>query len=319
MDMRYEAFCFADRVFYDTPSRLDGEQGRFEVVDRTLPDGWAQADQDTWVVLRPAGCEPRMQGWKVHVSAGLDNAEKVLNVAWEYCVANDVSFKFLRSRQVLIAQNSKYAPRGSSGKLVTIYPRDDGELRRVLDDLSVALDGEHGPYVLSDLRWGAGPLYVRYGGFLGQMCPGPNGELVPAIARADGTLIPDERKPVFEVPSWVTPPGFFAPHLAARLRHDAPEDFPYAIERVLHFSNGGGVYVAERRADGVRVVLKEARPYAGLDNDGSGRRSPRWNGSPGSRGCLGCTTPSSCGSTISSSSSSSRAGRSTGGSCRTTR
>ena len=26
-------------------------------------------------------------------------------------------------------------------------------------------DGRAGAYILSDLRWGSGPLYVRYGGF----------------------------------------------------------------------------------------------------------------------------------------------------------
>jgi serine/threonine protein kinase len=35
----------------------------------------------------------------------------------------------------------------------------------------------------------------------------------------------------------------------------------------MHFSNGGGVYLADRQTDGKQVVLKEARPYAGLDRD----------------------------------------------------
>jgi serine/threonine protein kinase len=40
------------------------------------------------------------------------------------------------------------------------------------------------------------------------------------------------------------------------------------VTGALHFSNGGGVYVA-RRDDGTEVILKEARPLAGLDRDGT--------------------------------------------------
>src|SRR5690606_28945558 len=40
-------------------------------------------------------------------------------------------------------------------------------------------------------------------------------------------------------------------------------------ENVLHFSNAGGLYLAKDRRDGTTVVLKEARPYAGLDGTGA--------------------------------------------------
>ena len=43
---------------------------------------------------------------------------------------------------------------------------------------------------------------------------------------------------------------------------------PYAIDRVLHFSNGGGVYLARDTRTGEAVVLKEARPHAGVDARG---------------------------------------------------
>ncbi|MFI6595723.1 hypothetical protein ACIBHX_05700 [Nonomuraea sp. NPDC050536] len=36
-----------------------------------------------------------------------------------------IAFKFLRGPSVLVMVNSKAASRASSGKLVTIYPRDD--------------------------------------------------------------------------------------------------------------------------------------------------------------------------------------------------
>lgn len=49
--------------------------------------------------------------------------------------------------------NSKAMSRGGGGKLVTVYPRDDDEFRRCLEDLGRELEGVEGPYVLSDVRY----------------------------------------------------------------------------------------------------------------------------------------------------------------------
>ncbi len=64
-------------------------------------------------------------GWKIHISSCGEQAERVLDATWEYCTANRLAFKFLRGRRIMTMQNSKYALRGSSGKLVTIYPEDE--------------------------------------------------------------------------------------------------------------------------------------------------------------------------------------------------
>ena len=37
----------------------------------------------------------------------------------------------------------------------------------------------------------------------------------------------------------------------------------------MHFSNGGGVYLGRDPRTDTEVVLKEARPHAGLDADGA--------------------------------------------------
>src|SRR6266566_1312953 len=165
-------------------------------------------------------------------------------------------------------RNAKYAPRGASGKVVTVYPTDEAACERILAELDAMLDGAPGPYILSDLRYGTGPLYVRYGGFTERYCPGPRGEMVPAIENPAGELVPDPRSPVFTVPPWVRLPGFLAPHLAAR-NSMTIAGLPYEVEQALHFSNGGGVYAAVDKRTGERVILKEARPHAGLAADGS--------------------------------------------------
>jgi serine/threonine protein kinase len=65
----------------------------------------------------------------------------------------------------------------------------------------------------------------------------------------------------------VTLPGFLAPQLAAR-NAVTVDDLPYTVERVLHFSNGGGIYLGRDSRTGERVVLKEGRPHSGLDARG---------------------------------------------------
>ncbi|RSN58540.1 serine/threonine protein kinase [Amycolatopsis sp. WAC 04182] len=265
MDVRYEAYCFADPLFFDEQRENGDAADDFASLLPAPEAGWRTGVRGVWRLLHPVARNLPLQGWKIHVSAGLGNAERVLVKVHEHCVEHEVSYKHLRSRGTLLARNSKYAPRDGSGKLLTLYPADNNELERVLAELSAKLDGEPGAYILSDLRYGAGPLYVRYGGFAEQWVE-LDGKRVLAVRKPDGTLVPDKREPTFSVPDWVTIPEFLAPHLAAR-KSGGADQFPYQVKSSLHFSNGGGVYLADRKSDGEGVVLKEARPFAGLDRD----------------------------------------------------
>jgi hypothetical protein len=263
MDKGYEAYCMVNPAFYDAMHSENTAGVSFTTAARPLSDGWNRHEQDDWFVFRTGRTVLPPQGWKIHVSACLDNAERILEAVWDYCVPRGIDFKFLRSPAALLARVSKYAPRGYSGKLVAIYPADDAACETVLRELGEILDGEPNPYILSDLRWGNGPLFVRYGGFAMRYCVS-DGQTVPAIADDTGTLVPDRRGPVFHLPEWLPLPEFLAPHLAAR-NAVTMTDLPYTVEQVLHFSNGGGIYLGEDTRTGEKVVLKEARPHAGLD------------------------------------------------------
>ncbi|MFH7595577.1 class III lanthionine synthetase LanKC [Streptomyces racemochromogenes] len=261
------AYCRAGVPFYDHPpaSRAGAP---FPATERPAPTGWRRAQAANWVYLSPEDAHLPDQGWKIHVSATPTDAAEVVDKVWDYCLSRSVAFKFLPSPRVHQSTNGKYAPRGSSGKLVTIYPVDADALRTVLDELDPVLGAHRGPHILSDLRWRQGPLYLRYGGFTRRECLAENGERTPAVARPDGTLVPDERTPVFTVPAWAPVPDFVAAQIeAGRATGDEPA-FPYGIEKALHYSNGGGIYLATDNATGRRVVLREARPMAGLDGAG---------------------------------------------------
>ncbi|ACU73103.1 serine/threonine protein kinase [Catenulispora acidiphila DSM 44928] len=268
MDDRYEAYTMLDRHFYDAVRGVGPATPGFAAGERELPSGWRRYGQDDWTVVEPTPLELPAQGWKIHASAALDSAEEILAKVYEYCVPRGIAFKFLRSPAALLARVSKYAPRGYSGKFITIYPSDDAACERILTELGEQLDGLPNPYILSDLRWNAGPLHVRYGAFANRYTVSESGSVVPAMAAPDGTLVPDRRTPVFRTPEWVELPEFLAPQLAAR-NAVTLNDMPYKVERVLHFSNGGGIYVGRDTRTGDEVVLKEGRPHAGLDARGA--------------------------------------------------
>ena len=268
MDDAYEMYCLTDTIFYDSFLLKATADHDFALAQGPVPEGWQCIPSGDWMMYTPQDPVLPAQGWKIHASACMDNAEDVLAPIWEYCVARGIPFKFIRSREMFFLRNVKYSPRGASGKFVTIYPADETQLEIVLTELGALLDGQAGPYILSDLRWDAGPLYVRYGGFAERYCVGAGGELELALEDGTGQLVPDRRGTTFAVPDWVTLPECLVAHLDAR-NSTKVTDLPYRIDRALHFSNGGGVYAATHLPTGDNVVLKEARPHAGLAWDGA--------------------------------------------------
>ncbi|MER5934759.1 class III lanthionine synthetase LanKC [Streptomyces sp. NPDC002054] len=266
--LRHLHFCPPGTPFFDLPARVDPAEDAFPLAHDALPEGWSRTPGSEWVVMAPPGVTLPKQGWKIHVSATLDNAAHLLDLVAKYCVAEGVMFKFIRSPQLLRQRNGKYGDRSGSGKFLTVYPLDDAHFEEVLRELDTLVGGEPGPYILSDLRYRQGPLYVRYGGFVLQAVrSAETGELVYCIENPDGELVPDRRGPGFRPPEWVTVPDCLAESLAAR-GAGTLRDFPFRVTAAVHFSNGGGVYRGTDTRDGSEVLLREARPYAGLDADG---------------------------------------------------
>ncbi|MGW2256291.1 class III lanthionine synthetase LanKC [Streptomyces sp. NPDC001780] len=268
MKLHYVRYCQADSPFYDEPRRRPEGHGYYLQAGQEPPAGWTSGIHGPWVRLAPRDARLPPQGWKVHVSARPETAQLLLDRTFAYCVERRIPFKFLAGETELRGRNHKYADRGGSGKFITVYPVSDAQLHALLTDLDPRLKGLGGPHILSDLRWADGPLHLRYGAFAERYVHGVLNTPEPAIETPDGRLVADTRSPVFRLPEWVRPPAFLAAALRERTRHEAPPRLPYTIDSALHFSNGGGVYLATDRRTGQKVVLKEARPHAGLDQRG---------------------------------------------------
>lgn len=259
VNVAYLEFCQGDPYFYDLPRVIDEEP--FSVDP--LPTGWSSSITEGWHHVRPPVLRLPVQGWKIHVSTTPQNAEMTLSRAAEVCFEKEVAFKFNTTHHALLSRNAKYADRGGSGKFITIYPSDEVLLEKTVRALSGVLNGLPGPYILSDLRWGDGPVYIRYGGFKPMAVESDDGDPVPAIVGPDGKLVPDRREPKFQPPEWAVIPEFLK-ETYARYLNDAAE-LPFVVEKSIHYSNGGGVYVGSMPGCEERIIIKEGRRYAGLD------------------------------------------------------
>lgn len=239
-----------------------------------LPDAdwsrWQVDAGDEWVMLAAGVVLPR-QGWKIHCSSTVDDAQSVLDHVARFCHERSTAFKYVPSRRRLAWRNSKEAPAAAAAKFITIYPQAP-ELEEWIRGLHERIGAREAPAILGDLRWRSGPVHVRYGGFQARTVLGRDGVPVPAIVRLDGGFEPDVRGTTFEPPAWVELPVFLSDQRRRLKEADPGPLADYAFESAITVTAAGGTYRARRRADGAPVVLKEARP---LITVGSGQAPER--------------------------------------------
>ncbi|MFF9838537.1 class III lanthionine synthetase LanKC [Streptomyces sp. NPDC013740] len=206
------------------------------------------------------------QGWKIHVSAGHRQVREVAATVIGHLVSREIDFKIALDLNVYEMLNSKAMSRGSGGKLLTVYPRDEDEFRTCLADLARLLEGAEGAYVLSDLRYrDSKSLYFRYGQLLSTHTVDILGRKIPHILGPDGQPEADDRRVGNTHPWWVPWP-FTDWKPAEEAEGEGLLGGRFRVTGALQFSNSGGVYTAEDTLDDDRrVVLKEARPHTNLN------------------------------------------------------
>ncbi|MCY8981448.1 class III lanthionine synthetase LanKC [Bacillus halotolerans] len=203
------------------------------------------------------------QGWKIHISATMNNAKDILKVVSQIIFKHQIPFKHIKDKQSLFNMNSKHGNRTSSGKFIAIYPSSDNMFFGLLNELYEELKHyENGPYILNDKSWKGSNVYYRYGAF--KNIYNERGEL--CIKDENGNLIPDNRQPYYKIPEFVSD---FDQYLDTKNNlldtQDVSNFNDYEFQGVLRFNNGGGIYTGIRKSDGKKVVIKEGRPKVGLD------------------------------------------------------
>ncbi|APE20049.1 MULTISPECIES: lanthionine synthetase LanC family protein [Streptomyces] len=235
-----------------------------------VPAGARGAAQGVWTAWAGARTGLAEQGWKIHVSARLDRAQHVLDTVAAICFSEGVPFKHLSARLFFLFVHHKHAARAQAGKFCVVYPPDTATARRLLERLRDALDGEEGPYVLTDRRFrDSRTVHYRYGSFGGRSRLRADGTREGLVRDGSGREVADLRLPAFHLPEGITDP--FAereepPHSGPILIRD------YEVTRAVRLSNAGGSYEARDRRTGRPVFLKEARAHNGLVFDGTDAR-----------------------------------------------
>jgi len=110
--------------------KFDAIDAKYELPPAAIAtlkrEGWRIEARPPWVHVRPAGPKDQViQGWKLHVSATVASAPKVLAACAPVLAEAGCEFKFARSAETLCQLNDIRAPRGMAGKFLTAYPPDE--------------------------------------------------------------------------------------------------------------------------------------------------------------------------------------------------
>ncbi|MEV4020564.1 class IV lanthionine synthetase LanL [Nonomuraea angiospora] len=229
------------------------------------PERWALRAESFWCYAEPPGYAWRLQGWKLHVSATVTSAPKVLENAARVLVARRACFKFARGTAQVAELTSMRYPRAGGGKFITVYPDGDRHFRELIEELHQATEGLAGPAILSDRPYLPGSLvHYRYGGFTGTVTRlDDDGFYVPMLVAPDGSWVDDRRQAWFSPPGWAPPPLPGVPPLKPPQEHGRPVLIAgrFRVHEAIRHSHRGGVYRADDEESGRMVILKEARPH----------------------------------------------------------
>ncbi|MGL5259359.1 MAG: class III lanthionine synthetase LanKC [Lachnospiraceae bacterium] len=235
-----------------------------EYTVKEINEKWeVMKDDPIWTYYHIPNILLPMQGWKIHISVSLDEAEEILQCVSKILISLEIPFKHIRSKRSLRDMFSKNGNRVSSGKFITIYPQGEEfiELIEILE--RNLLNFRPGPYILTDKQWKDTNIYFRYGAFKKMLSP--SGEL--CLIDANGNLTPDLRKPQYYVPAFVKVPKKLVEADSPANGKEQKENKlkQYQINKAFRFSNSGGIYIGNRISDGLKCVIKEARSDIGFD------------------------------------------------------
>lgn len=253
------AYTLCDRVYFEPLTRFPVSPAYLDLLRSLLPPDWTVGHFDIWLRASSERTPLELQGFKIHVSTMLANAEATLRSVVPECVRAEVMFKIAAHPMLLRFLSSKRYGRAGSGKFMTIYPPNETRFLELIEAIHQATRGMEGPYILSDKRYrDSKVVFYRYGGFQTIHSLSLDGTRRSMIRRPDGTLVQDERVPYFKLPDWVSDP--FPPGPEEDGDETEPLNGRYDVTEALTFSSSGGVYRAVDRLTGRDVVIKEARP-----------------------------------------------------------
>jgi hypothetical protein len=238
-----------------------------ELCDRFLPVFL----QDTiWRYSRLKEREDPDQGWKLHISATILTAPKVLETVAPFLESQKAFYKAPISLAELKKINSGvYYNYTQIGKFITIYPQSDEQAVFFAEQLHQLTREMPAPAVPFDFKFKPKScVYYRYGAFKTFEIKNEDGSTVLAMRDRNGELIPDLRFSESAKPEWISNP--FPIALIEEETSYTPLKNDYKVFRALSQRGKGGVYQAvDFSANHPRFCLvKEGRKNGEVDWDG---------------------------------------------------
>jgi serine/threonine protein kinase len=221
-----------------------------------------------WNYHRAAGDGPA-HGWKLHVSATILNAPKILERIVPLLIRTGVQFKAPRSLSDVAALNAGMRQAYTQvGKVITVYPRSDKQAVQLASRLHQLTRRFNAPAVPFDLQFcDASNVYYRYGAFK-KMRIEHQGSYVLAVSSGNGDLTPDDRRDP-------NPDRLPDPFAAVRTKSSRRKTTANAVDGfhvlgALVQRGKGGVYQAiDMHANPPRLcLLKEGRRHGEVSLDG---------------------------------------------------
>jgi len=148
------------------------------------------------------------QGWKIHIASSIRDAPRLFADVVPALVASGCTFKMPASIDDAVTINSGRAGRTLIGKIVTVYPGDEGEVPGLAAALDRIWQSGEAPEILTDLRLRPeSAIYIRFGAFkFAAVVADAHGLYHPAVRHPGGTVVPDERRLDGMQPDWAISP-----------------------------------------------------------------------------------------------------------------
>jgi hypothetical protein len=269
------------KINQESPDKQNCFNGRRCSAYGPLEDEWKRlceqylpvaSDVSIWRFSRESSGGGPEQGWKLHLSATVLTASRMLKAAAPVLHSKGLLFKAPATLFELNKINSGlHYGYSQVGKFLTIYPRTTKEAILLARRLHRLTYGLAAPSIPFDLKFQPDScVHYRYGSFKLLEISNPDGTRTFALRNPQGELVPDLRDAETAKPHWVSDPFALKQQSPATSGSQTLLRTRFRVFAALSQRGKGGVYQAlDLKSTPLRLcVLKEGRRYGEVCWDG---------------------------------------------------